>query len=96
MPPADVAPLLSGLTPEEMRTVIELLFRQRRAARVLRELPHEMLPQVFGALSDERLAEALGRLEIDDLLELVEWIPEDRRPEIVDRLPDAGNASTDY
>ncbi len=56
MPPADVAPLLSGLTREELRVVIELLFRLRRAARVLRELPHEMLPSVFDTLTDQRLA----------------------------------------
>jgi magnesium transporter len=87
MPPADVAPLLSDLTADETRTVIELLFRQRRAARVLRELPNEMLPQVFDAVADQRLADVLGRLEIDDLLELVEWLPEERRKEILERLP---------
>ena len=87
MPPADVAPLLSDLTADETRTVIELLFRQRRAARVLRELPNEMLPQVFDAVADQRLADVLGRLEIDDLLELVEWLPEERRKEVLGRLP---------
>jgi len=92
MPPADIAPLLSGLTREEVGTVIDLLFRQRRAARVLRELPPEMLPEIFDAVTDERLAGVLNRLEIDDLLELVEWIPEDRRPAVVGRLPDAVRA----
>jgi magnesium transporter len=92
MPPADIAPLLSGLTREEVRTVIDLLFRQRRAARVLRELPSEMLPEIFDAVTDERLAGVLNRLEIDDLLELVEWIPEERRSAVVGRLPDAMRA----
>ena len=87
MPPADVAPLFSDLTDDEIRTVIELLFRQRRAALVLRELPHELLPLIFEAVTDQRIADVIGRLEIDDLLELVEWIPEDRREEIVARLP---------
>ena len=87
MPPADVAPLLSGLTRDEIRTVIELLFRSRRAARALKELPHEMLPQVFDAVTDQRLADVIGRLEIDDLLELVEFIPEERRQDVIDRLP---------
>ncbi len=87
MPPADIAPLLSGLTPDEIRTVIDLLFRQRRAARTLRELPPEMLPQVIEAVSDQRLADVLGRLEIDDMLELVEAIPEARRADVVERLP---------
>jgi len=95
MPPADVAPLLSGLNPAEIRMVIDLLFRQRRAARTLRELPHEILRQVFEAVTDQRLAEVIGRLEIDDLLEIVEWIPEDRRDEIVRRLPDHKRAELD-
>jgi magnesium transporter len=88
MPPADIAPLLSGLNPVEIRVVIELLFRQRRAARTLRELPHEILAEVFDAVTDPRLADVIGRLEIDDLLEMVEWLPEDRRDSIVSRLPD--------
>ncbi len=87
MEPADIAPLLSDLTRDEIRTVIELLFRRRRAARTLKELPPEMLPQVFEAVSDQRLADVIARLEIDDLLEFVEWIPEERRDEIVARLP---------
>ena len=67
MAPADVALLLPELTSEEIRAVVELLFRQRRAALALRELPHEMLPQVFDALADQRLAAVIGRLEIDVL-----------------------------
>ncbi len=88
MAPSDVALLLPELTSDEIRTVIELLFRQHRAALALRELPNEMLPQVFEALADQRLASLIGRLEIDDLLEFVEWIPEDRRDGIVERLPE--------
>jgi magnesium transporter len=95
MPPADVAPLLSGLDPAEIRMVIDLLFRQHRAARMLRELPQEISRQVFEAVTDQRLAEVIGRLEIDDLLEIVEWIPEERRDEIVRRLPDHKRAELD-
>ena len=87
MPPADVAPLFSDLTADEVRTVIELLFRQRRAALVLRELPNELLPKVFDTVTDQRIADVIGRLEIDDLIELVEWIPEERREEVRKRLP---------
>jgi len=80
--------LLPELTPDEIRAVIELLFRQRRAALALRELPNEMLPIVYDALADQRLAAVIGRLEIDDLLEFVEWIPEDRRDGVLERLPE--------
>jgi magnesium transporter len=87
MLPADIAPLLSDLTRDEIRMVIELLFRRRRAARTLKELPPELLPQVFEAVTDQRLADVIARLEIDDLLEFVEWIPEERRDEVLARLP---------
>ena len=89
MQPADIAPLLSGLTPDEVRTAIELLFRQRRAASVVRELPPELLPAVTDALADQRLADVIGRLEIDDMLELVAGIPEERRAEVLAHLPPA-------
>ncbi|MBW1843735.1 MAG: magnesium transporter [Deltaproteobacteria bacterium] len=88
MAPSDVALLLPELTPDEIRAVIELLFRQRRAALALRELPNEMLPLVYDALADQRLAAVIGRLEIDDLLEFVEFIPEDRRDSVIERLPE--------
>jgi magnesium transporter len=88
MNPADIAPLFSGLTPEETRTVIELLFRRRRAAPTLKELPSEMLPEIFATLPDQRLADVMGRLEIDDLTELMEWVPEERREAVLSRLPE--------
>ena len=87
MHPADLGPLIADLTPDEIRTVIDLLFRQQRAARTLMELPPELLPSIFDAVSDTRLSEMLGRLEIDDRLELVERIPEDRRGGVIEMLP---------
>ena len=87
MHPADLGPLIADLTPDEIRTVIDLLFRQHRAARTLMELPPELLPSVFGAVSDNRLSEMLCRLEIDDRLELVDRIPEDRREGVIEMLP---------
>ncbi len=87
MHPADLAPLLGGLTPNEIQTVIDLLFSQRRAATTLKELPSEMLPTVFDAVGDARLAEVIARLEIDDMLEFVDYLPEERRKDIVALLP---------
>jgi magnesium transporter len=88
MHPADLGPLLSGLTPDEIRLVIDMLFRQRRAASTLRELPPELLPQIFEAVTDERLAKVIARLEIDDLVEMVDAVPAERRDDVVDRLPE--------
>ena len=87
MHPADLGPLIADLSADEIRTVIDLLFRQHRAAQTLMELPPELLQSVFDAVADSRLAEMLGRLEIDDRLELVEQIPEDRRDGVIEMLP---------
>jgi len=86
--PADLAPMLGDLQPSEVRTVVDVLFRQQRAAPTLRELPPELLPQIFDALGDQRLSEILARLEIDDMLEMVEWLPEERRGPVISRLPE--------
>ena len=88
MHPADLGPLIASLTNDEIRVVIDMLFRQRRAASTLAELPPELLPQIFDAVTDQRLAGVIARLEIDDMVELVDAVPEDRREGIVALLPD--------
>ena len=85
--PADLGPLLADLTPNEIRIVIDLLFKHHRAATMLRELPPELLPEIVEAISNERMAEVLTRLEMDDMLELVDAIPEDRRDQVTRCLP---------
>ena len=90
--PADLGPMLAVLTPEETRTVVELLFAQRRAAYTLSELPPDIFRQVVDALHDDRLAAVLSRLEIDDMLALVEELPEERRDGVVALLPEQRRA----
>jgi magnesium transporter len=90
--PADLGPLLADLSPEEIRTVIDLLFKHRRAAAMLKELPPELLPEVFEAVSDRRLVELLSRVEVDDMVELFEGIPDERRESIREILPPAKQA----
>ena len=87
--PADLGPLLADLTPDEIRIVIDLLFKHQRAATMLRELPPELMPEIIEAISDQRMAEVLNRLEMDDMLELVDAIPEERRSAVVQHLPPA-------
>jgi magnesium transporter len=85
---ADLGPLLANLTQEEIATVVDLLFQQRRAASTISELPPDIFRQVAEAVSDDRLAEVLGRLEVDDIVHLVDELPEARRGEVVGLLPD--------
>jgi Mg/Co/Ni transporter MgtE len=84
---ADLGPLLANLTQDEIATVVDLLFQQRRAASTISELPPDIFRQVVDAVSDDRLAEVLGRLEVDDIVHLVDELPEERRPEVVALLP---------
>ncbi len=86
--PADLGPMLAVLTPDEIRSVTDLLFEQRRAAETLSELPPDIFRQVVDALDDERLAAVLARLDIDDMLALVEELPEERHDDIVALLPE--------
>ena len=85
---ADLGPLLANLTQDEIATVVDLLFQQRRAASTISELPPDIFRQVADAVSDDRLAEVLGRLEVDDIVHLVDELPEERRGEVVSLLPD--------
>lgn len=85
---ADLGPLLANLTQDEIATVVDLLFQQRRAASTISELPPDIFRQVAEAVSDDRLADVLGRLEVDDIVHLVDELPETRRSEVVDLLPD--------
>jgi len=87
--PADLGPLLADLTPDEIRIVVDLLFKHHRAATMLIELPPELLPEIIEAISDQRMADVLTRLEIDDMLEVVEAIPEERLHAVMQHLPAA-------
>jgi len=88
MRPPDRGPVLSGLTPPEIRTVMDLLFEKRRAASTLKELPPELLPQIFEALGDERLGQILARLELDDRVEVADQLDPERRDRVIDLLPE--------
>ncbi len=90
--PAELAPLLADLTPAEIRSAMELLLRHRMAAKTIRELPLELVPKVMDALTDEHVAGVLSRLEIDDLIELIEAVPDDRREGVVALLTNAKRA----
>jgi magnesium transporter len=85
---ADLGPLLANLSQDEIATVVDLLFQQRRAASTISELPPDIFRQVAEAVSDDRLAAVIGRLEVDDIVHLVDELPETRRSEVVGLLPD--------
>jgi len=85
---ADLGPLLANLSQDETSTVVDLLFQQRRAASTISELPPDIFRQVALAVSDDRLADVLGRLEVDDIVHLINELPEERRAAVVALLPE--------
>jgi magnesium transporter len=92
MRPADRGPVLSGLSPPEIRTVMDLLFEKRRAASTLKELPPELLPQIFDAIGDERLAQIMARLELDDRVEVADELDDERRERVIGLLPETARS----
>ncbi|HIF96089.1 MAG TPA: magnesium transporter [Myxococcales bacterium] len=85
--PSTLTPLLADLAPDEIQRLIDLLFIRHRAAAMLAGLPAELMPQILEAIPDQRLAEVLARLEIDDMLLLVEHLPTERRDGVEELLP---------
>ncbi len=85
--PSSLGPLLGDLSSDQIRRLIDLLFARRRAAPLLANLPPELMPKILEAVPDSRLAEILARLEIDDMLLLVEHLASDRRETVQQELP---------
>jgi len=86
--PSVLGPLLAGLSDDEIRKLIDLLFARRKAAPLLADLPPDWMPRILAAIPDQRLTDVLTRLEIDDRLILVEHLPGSRRASIDELLPD--------
>ncbi|MBD3277556.1 MAG: magnesium transporter, partial [Candidatus Aegiribacteria sp.] len=87
--PADIADLFGTLTPPEVTVLVELLFRNRIADKVLMELPEGILFEIIDRLDDEKAAELLFQLESNDALLFLEAVPEERRDNILKLLPPA-------
>ena len=84
---SDVAHILPELGPNDVRAVFDVLFSVHRAARTLRELPGELLPQILEILDDDRLVNVLGRLAPDDAVFFLHALSDERRDRIVAGLP---------
>ncbi len=85
--PSTLAPLLADLGAAEIQRLIDLLFVRHRAAAMLAHLPPELMPQILEDIPDQRIADVLARLEIDDMLLLVEHLPSNRREIVEELLP---------
>lgn len=87
LPTPEVAELFPHLDALSVRTVVDILFSERRAARTLRELPTPALDEVLADLPDDRVAAVLARLAPDDAAEFVTALSEERRDRLREMIP---------
>jgi len=87
--PADLAPYVPLLTPNETIRLFEVLLDLRLGARTLRELDSETQSSVLALLSDEQIGMALKRMAANDAADLLEVLDEERRGRVLALLDGA-------
>jgi magnesium transporter len=84
--PADIAPLFKGLEPAEVRQLFDVLFSSRRAAKTLKELPPELLPDILALIDDEKIGRLIVRADPDDAVTFIDSLADDRRERVLGLL----------
>lgn len=84
--PADIADLLEQLSAEARKRFVELA-GDDLPTDILAELEEGVRDDVVEALDDRFLAEAVGDLDTDDAVYLLEDMDEERKQEVLDTLP---------
>ncbi len=81
--PADVAPLFKDLEPAEVRLLFDVLFSTRKAAKTLKELSPDLLPDILASIDDDKVARVIARADPDDAVTFIAALPEDRREKVL-------------
>jgi magnesium transporter len=81
--PADIALLFKGLDSAEVRQLFDVLFSSRRAAKTLKELPPELLPDILALIEDEKVGRLIVRADPDDAVTFIDSLPEERRERVL-------------
>jgi len=81
--PADVAPLFKGLEPSEARLLFDVLFSTRKAAKTLKELPPDLLPDILALIDDEKVGRVISRADPDDAVTFIASLPEERKERVL-------------
>lgn len=84
--PADIALLFKGLEPSEIRQLFDILFSSRRAAKTMKELPPELLPDILALIDDEKVGRLIARADPDDAVTFIDSVSEDRREKVLSLL----------
>ena len=77
--PADIALLFKGLEPAEIRQLFDILFSSRRAAKTLKELPADLLPDILALIDDDKVGRLIARADPDDAVIFIDSLPEEQR-----------------
>ncbi len=81
--PADIALLFKDLEATEVRLLFDVLFSVRRAAKTLKELPSDLLPDILALIEDEKVARVIVRADPDDAVTFIDSLPEERRERVL-------------
>lgn len=81
--PADIALLFKDLEPTEVRLLFDVLFSARRAAKTLKELPPDLLPDILALIEDEKVARVIARADPDDAVTFTDSLPEERKEKVL-------------
>ncbi|MBM2804210.1 MAG: Magnesium transporter MgtE [Deltaproteobacteria bacterium] len=84
--PADIALLFKGLQAAEIRQLFDILFSSRRAAKTLKELPPELLPDILALIDDEKVGRLIVRADPDDAVTFIDSLSDDRRERVMGLL----------
>jgi len=84
--PADIALLFKGLESAEIRQLFDILFSSRRAAKTLKELPPELLPDILALIDDEKVGRLIVRADPDDAVTFIDSLPDERREHVMGLL----------
>ena len=84
--PADIALLFKGLEAAEIRQLFDILFSSRRAAKTLKELPPELLPDILALIDDEKVGRLIVRADPDDAVTFIDSLPDERRERVMGLL----------
>jgi magnesium transporter len=84
--PADIALLFKGLEPSEIRQLFDILFSSRRAAKTMKELPPELLPDILALIDDDKVGRLIARADPDDAVTFIDSLSEDRREKVLSLL----------
>src|SRR6185295_18458666 len=77
--PADIALLFKGLEPAEIRQLFDILFSSRRAAKILKELPADLLPDILALIDEDKVGRLIARADPDDAVFFIDSLPEEQR-----------------